>query len=79
MEDVDIEQILLRSREDLFWYGDHLNELLKDYENRFVAIYEKKIIDTDSNIDKLIIKLKKKGLDPRDLLVRFVSKIKFVL
>lgn len=57
-------QWLLRSRE----------ELLLKYEDKWVAIYDKKVLDSDENLTTLVKRLKDKGFQPEQILVQFLSK-----
>ena len=79
MECVNVEQLLLKSQNDLDWFGNNLSRFKQEYNNEFVAILNEEVVEHDSNIDRLLLKLKQKGFDPADLLIRFVSKIKFIL
>lgn len=79
MESINIVQLLLKSQNNLEWFSSHLNELLRDYDNKFVAIDNQNVIDSDDNFDALLKRLESKNIDPSDILIKFVSKIKIIL
>lgn len=79
MEQVNIVQLLHRSQLNLAWFGSHFAELIKSFDNQFVAIDDEKIIANDSDFDVLLNKLKGANIDPADVLIEFVSRIKSIL
>ena len=79
MENAEIVQLLLKSQNNLEWFGSHLNELMIKFENQFIAIDNQEVIAEDNNFDALLNKLKNKAIDPSNILIKFVSKIKSIL
>ncbi len=79
MSDSEIVGMLLKGRDDLAWFNANLDRIKSEHDNRFVAFSDKRIIGSDSNLDNLMRKLKDSGLDPADVFVEFVSKVKFIL
>lgn len=72
-------ELLLKGQEDIEWYNAHFNELVRKFDNQFVAIENQGVVEADYNLDALFIKLTEKGLEPSETLVKFVSKAKVVL
>ncbi len=68
------EMLLLNKLdEDINWFKEHQTELEEEYDNQFIAIENEKVIESDVNLDKLLVKLKEKGKDPANTLIKFVS------
>ena len=79
MTTVDIVQMLVTARNDQEWFSSNADKLKEEYDNHFVAIHNKKIVDDDVTIEGLMQKLQGKKIDSSNVLVKFVSKIKLVL
>ena len=77
MADKQIVQMLKSGQEDLEWFDSNLNALLKNFNNMFVAFRDKKVIESDHDLDKLMEKLK--DADTSNIFVKFVSKVKYIL
>ncbi|NOZ81139.1 MAG: hypothetical protein GXP63_05695 [DPANN group archaeon] len=75
----DLLSILKLRNEDLEWYNQELSNLKNEYHDEFIAINEKKIIDTDSRMEGIIRKLKQKKIDPASVIIKFISKIDAIL
>jgi len=72
---------LRRFKADSIWFGENYETLKKQYANeqdQFIAVNDKKVIDHDYNLDKLIERLKKQfGRDTLgSLLIKLVTKEK---
>ena len=70
----DVAIALTDFNKDFQWFLRSREELLLKYEDKWVAIYSKKVLDTDENLTTLIKRLKAKGLQPEQILVQFLSK-----
>lgn len=60
--------------QDFQWFLRSREELLLKYEDKWVAIYSKKVLDSDENLTALLKKLKTKGFKPEQMLVQFLSR-----
>lgn len=74
-----ILQMLETGRDDLEWFNTNLVMLISKYNNKFIAFSNQNVLESDSNLDKLMLKLKKKGIDTSTVFIEFVSKIKYIL
>jgi hypothetical protein len=45
------------------WFSLQYNNLKKDFERRYVAIQEKQVVDSDTNIERLIKRLEIRNYD----------------
>lgn len=45
------------------WFSLQYDNLKKDFERRYVAIQEKEVVDSDTNIERLIKRLKIRNYD----------------
>jgi hypothetical protein len=60
--------------QDFQWFLRSREELLPKYQDKWVAIYGKKVLDSDENLTTLVKKLKAKGLQPEQILIQFLPK-----
>ena len=60
--------------QDFQWFLRSREELLPKYEDKWVAIYGKKVLDSDENLTTLVKRLKAKGLQPEQILIQFLPK-----
>ncbi|MFH1182105.1 MAG: DUF5678 domain-containing protein [Candidatus Woesearchaeota archaeon] len=79
MEEQRVINLLDKAMLDNSWFDANFNGLFKHYPDKFIAVCDRKVIDADDKIQVLIEKVKKKGLDPSEVAVKFVSKMKMVL
>lgn len=57
--DRDLEK-LQKLKENLDWFDSNYKIFKKDYKNQFVAVKDKRLLDNDINLDRLIKRLKLK-------------------
>ena len=70
----DVAITLTDFNKDFQWFLRSREELLPKYEDKWVAIYSKKVLDSDENLTTLVKRLKAKGLQPEQILVQFLYK-----
>jgi hypothetical protein len=70
----DVAIALTDFNKDLRWFFQRREKLLSKYENKWVAISNNKILDSDENLTALLKRLKAKGLQPEQTLIQFLSK-----
>lgn len=70
----DVAIALTDFNKDFQWFLRSREELLPKYEDKWVAIYGKKVLDSDENLTSLVRRLKAKGLQPEQLLIQFLPK-----
>ncbi|MCX6819617.1 MAG: DUF5678 domain-containing protein [Candidatus Aenigmarchaeota archaeon] len=56
------------------YLSEHFDELQKNYQEEFVAIYKKNFVWAAKQLDEVIAKLKEKGIDPGFVLIEFIPK-----
>jgi len=44
----------LRHGEDMEWFLRNYEKLVEEYEGRFVAVYERRVVDSGEDLDELI-------------------------
>ena len=71
--------MLTAGKEDVTWFNTNKAQLLKKYEDCFIAFHNKKIIDADKDLDKLLKKLSKRGINTHNTFIEFLSKVKHIL
>ncbi len=79
MENNSVTQMLVLGQKDLEWFESNLNGLKSKFNNKFVAFHNAKVIDSDSDLDSLMEKLKNRNIDLSNVFVKFISKVKYIL
>jgi hypothetical protein len=70
----DVATALTDFNKDLQWFLQRREKLLSKHENKWVAISNNKILDSDEDLTALVKRLKAKGLQPEQTLIQFLSK-----
>jgi len=79
MESIQIE-ILNNFERDSAWFYKNLQNLREEnLTERFVAIFNQKVIASDSSIDILINKIQREGIDPARVFIEFIYPEKYTL
>ena len=79
METNTVVEMIVTGQKDLAWFESQKNELIEKFDNKFIAFQNKQVLESDVDVDKLVLKLQSKGLDTSQVLIRFVSKTKTLL
>ena len=79
METARILQLLGSAERDSQWLDKNYSKLLEKYPDNFVAINNGKFVDASKNFQELLKKVESKKLDPANIMIEFVSKIKRIL
>jgi len=79
MQDSQVVQMLQRGQDDLRWFDANISRLIAEFNNKFIAFGNKEVVESDSDLDSLMSKLKKKNIDISNIFIKFVSKIKYIL
>jgi hypothetical protein len=53
----DLSKTYTKSSHNLRWFLDNRDMLINDFSNKFVAIEDRMIIDSDDNLDELLKRL----------------------
>lgn len=56
-------------RRDHVWLFEHRKELLSPYRNKWVAVRDQKVIDSDEDLDILCARLE----NPGDLVIEYIT------
>ena len=79
MENDNIAQMLISGQKDILWFESNLKGLKDRYNNKFIAIYDNKVIESDYNLDNLLKKLKNLSIDLSVVFIKFISQVKTIL
>ena len=79
MTNTQLINMLKSGQEDLQWFDSNLNKLISEFNNKFIAFSNKKVIESDNDLNGLMVKLNEKGIDSSNIFVKFVSKVKYIL
>lgn len=63
-----------RLKQDTTYYEAHYEELLEQYPEQWVAIYQQKVVGTASDGRELLLSLKEKGFPLRHVLVKHLTR-----
>jgi len=71
---MNVNMNILRSfAENRKWLYQNYTSLAKKYNNKFVAVKDKKVIAVEDTLEALFNTLKKKGIDAADVLIEFLT------
>ena len=74
--------LLRKFEEDMRWLETHYEELKGEFEEEWVAIYKKRVMDHDRNLESLVERLKAKyPEDFRNFVIEFLTgeKVELIL
>lgn len=72
-DDVAIElQVLESYIEDSRWLMENYDDIKKDYAEKYVAVKDNQVIETDENANRLLDKLRATNADICSVLVEFI-------
>ena len=74
-----ITQMLTTGQSDILWFNANKDKLLKKYKGNFIAFKHKEVLDADTDLDTLLKKLNRKGIDTHNIFIEFLSKVKHIL
>lgn len=63
---------------DLEWFKKNINKLKNQFDDQFVAIKNRDVIESDRNMEGIIKKLRARNEEPSKLLIKFVSTTPFI-
>lgn len=66
-------QVLLKFEESSKWFQSHIDDLRKNYENKFVAIKDKKVIGSSKDIEDIINRLEQKNEKPNEIIIELIT------
>lgn len=72
-------RLLESAEKDAQWLDRNYSKLLTKYPDHFVAIHDGNFVDASQKFEELISELKNKKLNPAEIMIEFVSKIKRIL
>ncbi len=64
---------LERFTQDAVWVDEHQEELLKAYNNRWIAVYNREVVASARDITRLIRQLQRKGISPAHAYRRYLT------
>lgn len=70
----DLALALAGFNNDFEWFLRNREELLPRYEDKWIAIHGKAILDSHEDLTTLVKRLRAKGLQPEQVLIQFLSK-----
>jgi len=59
---MQVQQELERFTEDMLYFDQHRQELLRQYPEQWVAIYHQQVVGTDKSLKRLVRQLERKGI-----------------
>ena len=78
MQDQVLE-LINRVESDLDWLDQNMPDLKKEYDQKFIAIKNKRVIAVGNFIEDVIKNLNLQNIDPSETLIYFISKLALVL
>lgn len=74
----EILTLLMNHGKDMEWFLRKYDRLVEKYDGKFVAVYERKVVDCDESLDRLIERVSDRFLLER-VIIEYVSKEKPLL
>lgn len=74
MTEDDILRIMDDFEQDNRFLAKNFNELQEHYPDSYIAIYQGQLIAVNSDLNKLIIDINRKEIDPTFTLIEFIPK-----
>ena len=69
----EIQADLERFNRDAAFYEAHREELLQQYPERWVAVYNQEIVVTAKDLEQLVVQLQRKGIPRGRAFVEYVT------
>jgi hypothetical protein len=60
-------------RKDTRWYNDHYEELLENYPDHWVAVYDQELVAASPDEDEMFAELKRKGVLATKAYITFLT------
>ena len=77
-----IEEILKELKEgneDLKWLSENFEKIRKEYPGKFVAIKDRRVVLSNTDLNALIDELEKRRQDPGQFIIDFIPDEDFIL
>jgi hypothetical protein len=68
-----VQAKLQRFKRDTAYYEAHQEELLEQYPEQWVAIYNERVVGADVDLPHLLTTIKENGISPGQALVEYVT------
>ncbi len=66
-----------REQENLEWINKSLSQLRRSFGDRYIAVRDRKVIDSDKSFDKLLARVRKLP-NPETVTVEFVTALEYL-
>ena len=70
---MQVQQELARSRADALYLEEHREELIEQYPDRWVAIYNLQVVGAAKDPRRLVKQLERKGIPPGDTYWQYLT------
>jgi hypothetical protein len=70
---MQVQQELERYRSDALYLEEHRRELLKQYPDRWLAVYDQHVVGASKDIKRLVAQLQRKGIPASHTVVRYLT------
>lgn len=68
-----VQQELERYSSDMLYFDEHRQDFLKQYPERWVAIYNHQVVATDKTLKRLVSQLEEKGVPAGRAFLEYVT------
>jgi hypothetical protein len=68
-----VQDELERFKQDTSYYEAHYQELLEEYPEQWVAIYDQQVVGVAKDLKRLVARLQRKGIPPGRAFVEYVT------
>lgn len=70
---MQVQQELERFTADMLYFDQHRHELLRQYPDKWVAIYQNQVVATAKTLPRLVKQLERKGIPKGRAFVEYVT------
>ena len=72
MSDTEVREAILRERRNNEWIQERIAMLRKNYGDSYIAVKDRKIVDSDKDFDALLARIKKLP-DQESVTIEYIS------
>ena len=69
----DVQKELARFTADAIWVDDHREELLKQYPDQWIAVYNQQVVGSAAEIEELVEQLERDGFPPNHIFTEYLT------
>ena len=77
LSDAEILEAIRRKRENLEWVSGAISSLRKDYGGRYIAVQDRKVVDSDEDFERLLARVRTRD-DADSVTIEHVTEMEYL-